>query len=656
MDGYITIGAKLDDKQLEKDLNKAQSELLKLDKEAERLQEKKVFIDLDLKPYRKALAELKEATDRELYLYGKTDEDVVKILEQEEGAIKQINEEYEKQLQKLAIINSKIKENAEAQENMKGQISAINSQLGQTKTQLNLRGINNNVKKIGNSMNGTVKSVIRWGLALLGIRTALSLLSRSFSTLTQYNEELANRVEYMRLVLATALEPVILWLVDMAERLLQIIAQLLNLLFGIDIYGRAMELYSKKTAKGLGSASKSAKELRKQLAGFDEMNVLGDNVDTKGGGAGGGSGFNLKAPEQGEIPEWMKWIVDHSDEILAILLGIASAIILIKLGLDVLKALGIGLLITGLVTAIKKLLKYLKDPSWKNFGSIIQGIGLAIIGLGIATGNVKAIIIGAIVLIVGTFLKYWDNIKNAIEKGVAWLEEKSNWIHKHLGGIIGSIYDTLVADIRFVWNIFKDLTDAIKLKFDGIIQFIKGIFHKDWHEALEGLFKIAKADLTPIFSFVENMFKKIKTVAISWGTSIANATSGIIKGAINTVFGSVERFVNDFISLLNGVIKVVNKISPLSISTVKKIRLPRLAKGGIINQPGRGVMVGGAIGGEAGREGVIPLTDSQQMALLGEAIGKYITINANITNTMNGRVISRELQKIQNDMNFAYNG
>lgn len=53
--------------------------------------------------------------------------------------------------------------------------------------------------------------------------------------------------------------------------------------------------------------------------------------------------------------------------------------------------------------------------------------------------------------------------------------------------------------------------------------------------------------------------------------------------------------------------------------------------------------------------GVIPLTDSQAMETLGEAIGRYITINANITNTMNGRVISRQLQQIQSEQNFAYN-
>ena len=60
-------------------------------------------------------------------------------------------------------------------------------------------------------------------------------------------------------------------------------------------------------------------------------------------------------------------------------------------------------------------------------------------------------------------------------------------------------------------------------------------------------------------------------------------------------------------------------------------------------------------GGYCYGEGVIPLTDSQQMALLGEAIGRYITVNANIINTMNGRIISRELQKVQNESDFAYN-
>ena len=83
--------------------------------------------------------------------------------------------------------------------------------------------------------------------------------------------------------------------------------------------------------------------------------------------------------------------------------------------------------------------------------------------------------------------------------------------------------------------------------------------------------------------------------------------------------------------------------------------LPKLAVGGIINVPGKGMPYNGAIIGERGAEAVVPLTDTQQMELLGATIGRYITVNANIVNKMNGRVISRELKQVQSGQDFAYN-
>ena len=77
----------------------------------------------------------------------------------------------------------------------------------------------------------------------------------------------------------------------------------------------------------------------------------------------------------------------------------------------------------------------------------------------------------------------------------------------------------------------------------------------------------------------------------------------------------------------------------------------KLATGAIINQPSRGVPVGG----ERGPEGVVPLTDSQQMSLLGEAIGKYISIRAEIPVYVGNRQIARELKKINAEDDFAYN-
>ena len=81
----------------------------------------------------------------------------------------------------------------------------------------------------------------------------------------------------------------------------------------------------------------------------------------------------------------------------------------------------------------------------------------------------------------------------------------------------------------------------------------------------------------------------------------------------------------------------------------------KLATGGIVNMPGKGVPIGGALTGEVTKEGVIPLTDSQAMMELGQTIGRYITVNNHITTTLNGRVIGRELQKSNAESDFAFN-
>ena len=93
----------------------------------------------------------------------------------------------------------------------------------------------------------------------------------------------------------------------------------------------------------------------------------------------------------------------------------------------------------------------------------------------------------------------------------------------------------------------------------------------------------------------------------------------------------------------------------VNISTLPTFSLPRLKTGGIINMPNKGTMLGSAIGGEAGREGVIPLTDQQAMAELGREIGRHVLVNLTNITQMNGRVIGRELKQVQSEQEFAYN-
>ena len=51
----------------------------------------------------------------------------------------------------------------------------------------------------------------------------------------------------------------------------------------------------------------------------------------------------------------------------------------------------------------------------------------------------------------------------------------------------------------------------------------------------------------------------------------------------------------------------------------------------------------------------IPLTDSQQMELLGSTIGRYININLTNVTELDGREIARKVDKIQQNNNFVMN-
>ena len=169
---------------------------------------------------------------------------------------------------------------------------------------------------------------------------------------------------------------------------------------------------------------------------------------------------------------------------------------------------------------------------------------------------------------------------------------------------------------------------------------VKQIFSNIWN-ALSGTAQLV----------LKVLIDKAKTIA----STVGNVISSVFKAVVNGVLNAIENILNRPIRTINSLIGVINKVPGINLSKLPTFNLPRLAVGGIVNMPGKGVPIGGAMAGEVSKEGVIPLTDSQAMQELGATIGRYITINANITNTMNGRVISRELQKVNNNRDFATN-
>ena len=600
MDGWVTIGTKLDSRQLEKDLRNSEKRLQQYEKEAEKLTKAKTKAEIDLQPYEEQKKIIQEMTD-EANRYAQTRQEVENNLTAEKLQLESLNKTYSNQLNNLDSINQKILSNANNQELMKNQIE---------ETRKKMNGLDLDFKKVGNSVNGVVKKIGRWVLAVFSIRSAYMTVRSAMSTLSQTNDELANKLEMIRLVFASALEPVVTRLVDLVYKLLSYVNYIAKAWFNVDLFASASEKAMKKSA---GSAEK----MRKSLAGFDEMNVISDTSTS-----GGGATADFPTPENVPIPEWIKWIADNKDIVLGVLVGIGVALaswkiaeLVAQFGLfdsvirPIFEFIGanattIGGLIAifgGLALVVDGVIKYFKDPTWENFIEILGGIAIASTGVALIFGGIPAIIT-AIIGVIGALglaiYKNWDDI------------------------------------VRFT----KNLTDKIKSAFSTAINWIKDKFNS-------------------MVTFFNNLVSKIVGVFKTIGTKVGDVVGSAFKTVVNGVLKAIESILNTPIKAINSLVDVINKVPGINLGALPTFNLPRLAKGTIVSNPGRGVLTpsGNALYGEAGREAYLPLSDTQLLEELGSTIGRHITINANITNTMNGRVISRELKTINANNNFAGN-
>lgn len=486
------------------------------------------------------------------------------------------------------------------------------SVLKQKKEELNktdLSNIQKSIDNIGESTSNTIKKVGKWALAIFGVRSAYMFVRQSASTLAQYNEKIASDLEYIRFALASSLQPIIEGLIQLAYKLLTYVNYIAQAWFGVNLFANA-------SSKSMEKGAKSADKMKKSLTGFDEMNVL---QDTSASGAGGATASSVDLTQwQGEVPSWIQWIADNKDIVIAGLLGIAGGLTAVSFGLTAIQGLGIGVALAGIIFAIQSLIKFLKDPTFENFTKIIIGIGVAILGVGIIIGNLPLIVIGAIVAIVALIVKNYDYILELFNKLIKWFENDFvNILHNLFGPVGDIIAQPFIYCVNLAKGLFEGLFGGIKKIITGIVQLFKGDFKNGIKNVFDGLKSIMLAPVNALISGLNSMIRginKIKFDVPSWVPGLGGKKLGF---------------------------------------NIPKI--PKLAVGGIVNMPGRGVPVGGAIAGESGREGVIPLTDSQAMETLGATIGKYININLTNITKLDNRQIAKEQKKISAQNDFAFN-
>ena len=746
MDGEITIGTKLDTDKFDRQISQLEKKMKKEEDKKVLVQAKLDTQETDLEKARAKTDELGDAYQRLAELKEKVNKTPTEFtqmqgLESQYGSLEKLDTSFNKALDKQIALEQKVA-------GTKAQYDGLNQKVNEYKQKIenvkiekqvaDVEKLKSGFNNVGSSIQGAVKHVTRLALGIFGIRSAFMFLRRASSDLASYDQQYATNLEYIRYALTQMIAPVLQWIVNLAAKLLGYINAIMQGWFGINLFARGSAENFNKMKAGASGVSKAVKQIKKDLAGFDEINKLTDQSDTGTSAGAGGVGmpsFDL-SKMQGNPPKWLQWIIDHKDEILTIMASVAAGLLAWKLGFGALKSLGIAVAVYGVIEAVKGLLAFIKNPTWKNFKKFLGGLALAITGVAIAMiafnatnpvgwillaiGAVVALttaIIGLIAKLITNKAKILDTKKaqeeltqaqqkakeatnayvNAVDRAEQAQKElteaeKKNKLsgeelyqavqngtldYRNMNGAQREVYKAYLNNKSAqeeLKNATKELNNAKKEETKAswenqlAIAKEKGNYN-EFRDSVVKAYKDGKLSAEEARDYIERAMGDMSDS--SRQTFTKDLPNDIKDGLDPKKYESAwSRFKTKWNKFWNGLQSNIKMKLSAEYSfggagggggfrakggIFYPSKLPRLAVGGIINQPGRGIPYHGAVIGERGAEAVVPLTDSQQMELLGQTIGRYITINANIPVNMNGRTISRELKQVQSEQEFASN-
>ena len=246
--------------------------------------------------------------------------------------------------------------------------------------------------------------------------------------------------------------------------------------------------------------------------------------------------------------------------------------------------------------------------------------------------------------IVNWFKQAWADIKNAFSTAISWIKEKiiqpiADFYNKWIRPVIEKIIEIITKCVEIIINLYvglynllvdkviKPIAEWVSKTVGNIKDWIKGAVDtiKDWFSSLWSKIKeifspvanffkdvwnkaynAVKNVFAPIVDFFGGIWDKIKNKFSKLGTSIGDAISSAVKSGINGVISLIERTINKAISLINGAIKLINLLPGVNVGYVKKLSMPRLAQGGIVDSATIAMI------GEQGKEAVVPLENNTE--------------------------------------------
>lgn len=255
--------------------------------------------------------------------------------------------------------------------------------------------------------------------------------------------------------------------------------------------------------------------------------------------------------------------------------------------------------------------------SFSSATSVVQGLTAAFPALsGVITAltNPVFLVTAAVVGLVTLIATKGDEIQAMLARFDEWLTGvfATDWT-EIFGPVLGGAFNAFFQNIENVWN-------GIKQIFNGVIDFIRGVFTGDWDRAWKGLGEV------------------LRGIVDTWVAIVKAPINGII-GILNAAIGGINSLIDGLNRLRIDIPDWVPGIGggTLGFNIPHVPTIPLLASGGVL-------LRGAAIVGEAGpellqqlgnRTIVQPLSGGESAAARGTAAAKQrpapvinITINA----------------------------
>lgn len=403
--------------------------------------------------------------------------------------------------------------------------------------------------KISSSMDRGLKSVKKLALGLVGVRTVMSVLTRSVNAYLSFDGELQNSLSNSWNMLGSLLAPAIELVANLFATATNYIYRFVQALTGIDLVARA----NAKALQTQAKATKKTADAQRGLLGMDEIT----NLPTEPGGSGKDApqittkDIDTKGMFSDLIDAFKQQKWHRAGEIIAE--GINKG--LRKIDWDYVreKAESTGRNIADFLNGVFEL-------DWRLLGSSIANtINTAI---DFIYGFVDTLEWGRIGAGIG------DSVMGFFE--TFDFNRLADTINKTAMGIL----DMLLA--------FLNHLDPEKIG-SSIMNFLLSI---KWGEIaskiIEVLFKWINVSLRVQFSMIKTLlgwiWEKLKETFKNIGRSLGDTIANAFKNPVKTIINSLIRTINNSLLPVRGVLTALGKIAGKNVS-LSSVQIPYLATG-----------------------------------------------------------------------------